>query len=110
MNKAFRLEEIFTAAAIRWGEALEGEDANELAVMHEVGETLRAHAAELYNTIVAHNRVVGRLGGSKKLTQLEVSIAILKEFISLNATMTTLTDSIRAGVGYPSLLLRLMCA
>ena len=67
--------------------------------MYKAGETLRAYATELYDTIVAHNHVTGRLDGSKKPTQLEVFIAILKEFISLNATITTLTDSIRAGVG-----------
>ena len=48
--------------------------------MNEAGEALRAHATEVYDAITAHKRVEGRLGGSKKPTQLDMSLATLDVF------------------------------
>ena len=68
---------------------------------------LRDYAADLYTDTNTANRVAKRLGDSKKPTQLEVSIAILKEFVTLNDTMTIMSDSIRAAVSYPAFKVRL---
>ena len=56
--------------------------------------TSQRSSLSVYTKIVARRRVTGRMGGSKRPTQLDVSLPILKEFISLNGTMTHLTDSI----------------
>ena len=75
LNEAFRLEDEAVEAALRWGEAPEGQDKDEAEDMRETGETLRNYAAELYANLTAHNRVAGRLGVTKKPTQLEIPLA-----------------------------------
>ena len=107
LNHAFQLEDAAIAAANRWGLAPEGHDREERVDRQETAEELMAYATELYANVMAHRRVAGRLGGTKKPTQLDISMAILKEFMALNETMTVMSDSIRAGVGHPTFRLRL---
>lgn len=73
------------------GEAPDGADNDERIDMANAIEALHAHGLELCNTITAHRRVSSRLGGTKKPTQLDISLAILKEFVTLNDTLTKLT-------------------
>ena len=73
-------------AGIRYAESPERNDEAEFHDVLDASEPLRTHAEGLHAKIVAHRRVAVRLDGTKKPTQLDVSLVLLKDFMALNDT------------------------